>query len=197
MGNIRVHEFVTLDGVFEDPRWTFDLGFDPKMGEAIAEIMGACAAILLGRQTYEMFEPAWSTRTADEDPGAPFMNESPKYVVSRSLKRATWNNSTILPGYSPESIRSLKESNAGDVYVSGSGTLVQAMLADGLVDHLHLFVYPVVLGSGRRLLDNLSSPFKLTLETAAPYENGVVRLDYARSTTSPMNSATPRGQVSS
>src|SRR5437773_7466215 len=81
MGNIVVHEFTTLDRVIDAPTWTFDFGFDPKMGTAIAEIMGGCKGLLLGRRTFEMFAPAWSARTAADDPGAPFMNESPKYVV--------------------------------------------------------------------------------------------------------------------
>ena len=82
MGNIRVHEFMSLDGVIDEPRWTFEYGFDPKMGEALAGAMADCQGILLGRVTYEMFEPAWSSRTAAEDPGAPFMNDTMKYVVS-------------------------------------------------------------------------------------------------------------------
>ena len=82
MGKIAVHEFITLDGVIEDPRWTMDYPFDPKMGQAIGGIMGASKGLLLGRRTYEMFAPAWSTRTAEEDPGAPFMNDTMKYVVS-------------------------------------------------------------------------------------------------------------------
>ncbi|HUA70386.1 MAG TPA: dihydrofolate reductase family protein [Solirubrobacteraceae bacterium] len=88
MGQILVHEFISLDGVFEAPRWTMEYGFDPKMGDAIGGIMGGCKAILLGRQTFEEFAPAWSSRTADEDPGAPFMNETPKYVVSTTLQSA-------------------------------------------------------------------------------------------------------------
>ena len=89
MGTIRVHEFTSLDGVIDTPTWTFDFGFDPAMGQDIGNLMSSCDAILLGRNTYEMFEPAWSTRTADEDPGAPFMNESTKYVVSSTLKEGT------------------------------------------------------------------------------------------------------------
>src|SRR5438132_3696143 len=96
MGNILVHEFITLDGVIEDPSFTFDFAFDPRMGTAIAEIMGSSKAILLGRRTYEMFAPAWSTRTAEDDPGAPFMNESPKYVVSENIKDTDWNNSEVI-----------------------------------------------------------------------------------------------------
>src|SRR5437879_4778484 len=80
MGKILVHEFISLDGVIESPSWTMEFGFDPKMGEAIARIMGSCGGLLLGRRTFEMFAPAWSGRTAEQDPGAPFMNDSPKYV---------------------------------------------------------------------------------------------------------------------
>jgi len=88
MGTIKAHEFMSLDGVIDAPTWTFDYGFDPAMGQDIGNLMSSCEAILLGRNTYEMFEPAWSTRTADDDPGAPFMNDSTKYVVSSTLKAA-------------------------------------------------------------------------------------------------------------
>ena len=81
-----VHEFITLDGVIDNPSWSFDYPFDPKMGTAIAGIIGACQAILLGRTTFELFAPAWSARTAEDDPGAPFMNGSPRYVVSSGLR---------------------------------------------------------------------------------------------------------------
>src|SRR6266571_8360197 len=110
-----------------------DYPFDPKMGEAISRIMGSSKALLLGRRTFEMFAPAWSSRTAEDDPGAPFMNESPKYVVSATLQSAEWSNSTLLGEYDAEAIRSLKDRIDGDIYVSGSGTLVRAMLADGLL----------------------------------------------------------------
>ena len=176
MGRIRVHEFITLDGVFEAPTWTFDYPFDPKMGAAIAGVMGSSQAILLGRRTYEEFMPAWSTRTADEDPGAPFMNESPKYVVSSTLSDPEWSNSTALGRYSAEEIRALKDRVEGDIYVSGSGTLVRALLADGLVDVLHLFVYPVTRGEGPRLFAGDAS--RLSLIRSETYDNGVVYLAY-------------------
>ena len=105
--------------------------------------------ILLGRTTYKMFEPAWSTRTVEDEPGAPFFNDTTKYVVSATLTTASWRNSTIVGPYDPGAIRRLKDDLDGDLYVSGSGTLVRAMLADGLVDELHLFVYPLTRGSGR------------------------------------------------
>lgn len=179
MGTIAVHEFIGLDGVFEDPSWTFEFGFDPKMGEALGAVMGSCKAILLGRRTFEMFAPAWSTRTAEEDPGAPFMNESPKYVVSGSLKTADWQNSTILGPYSADTIRDLKAKVDGGIYVSGSGTLVRALLADGLVDELHLFVYPVAVGAGQRLFADHNGPAsKFALAGSEVYSNGVVHLAY-------------------
>src|SRR5215471_7587662 len=105
MAPIRVHEFITLDGVIEAPTWTFEYGFDPAAGAAIARIMGGCDRILLGRTTYQMFEPAWSPRTAEEDPGAPFMNDSTKYVVSSTLTTPSWRNSEIVGPYAPEAIR--------------------------------------------------------------------------------------------
>jgi dihydrofolate reductase len=180
VGEILVHEFMTLDGVNEDPSWTFDYPFDPKMGEAIAQLMGSCDAILLGRKTYVMFEPAWSKRTAKEDPGAPFMNESRKYVVSKTLKDTTWNNSEIVEGYDADAIGALKEHHKGNLYVSGSGTLVRAMLADGLVDELHLFVFPVVRGHGGRLFAEGAPESKFVLAECERYSNGVVYLAYER-----------------
>src|SRR3954453_5403597 len=130
MGKIAIHEFVSLDDVFEDPRWTADYGFDPKMGEAIGALTSGATGLLLGRRTYEMFAPAWSGRTAEDDPGAPFMNDSPKYVVSGTLESADWSNSEIIGPYDAEAIGALKQRLDGDLYVSGSGTLVRAMLDD-------------------------------------------------------------------
>jgi dihydrofolate reductase len=178
VGAIHVHEFMSLDGVIDAPTWTADFGFDPKMAEAIGAFMGGSRGILLGRTTYEMFEPAWSTRTAEDDPGAPFFNDTMKYVVSGTLTDATWRNSKIIGPYDPDAIRSLKEEVDGDLYVSGSGTLVRAMLADGLVDELHLFVYPVTRGSGSRLFAEEGAPGKFSLAACESYENGVVYLAY-------------------
>jgi dihydrofolate reductase len=181
MGKLAVHEFISLDGVYEDPSWTFEFGFDPKMGETLGEITQACDAILLGRRTYEMFYPAWSTRTAEDDPGAPFFNDTAKYVVSGTLEHADWNNSTVLGPYDPALIRDLRETTKG-IYVSGSGTLVRGMLADGLVDELHLFVFPIALASGERLFSESGSPTKLSLVQTDAYDNGVVHLAYGPAT---------------
>ena len=178
MGEIHVHEFMSADGVIDAPVWTFEYGFHPKMGEAIGAVCARSTGILLGRTTYEMFEPAWSTRTVEDDPGAPFFNDTTKYVVSGTLETATWGNSKIIGPYDPDVIRSLKDEVDGDLYVSGSGTLVRAMLADGLVDELHLFVYPLTRGPGPRLFPEGAAPAKLSLEGCESYENGVVYLVY-------------------
>ena len=178
MGAIHVHEFMSLDGVIDEPTWTFDYGFHPKMGEAIGAVTDRSHGILLGRTTYEMFEPSWSTRTVEDDPGAPFFNDTTKYVVSGTLTTATWRNSEIIGPYDPDTIRKLKEEVDGDLYVSGSGMLVRAMLADGLVDQLHLFVYPLTRGSGARLFPQEGEPRKLSLAASESYDNGVVYLAY-------------------
>ena len=178
MGIIKVHEFTTLDGVIDAPTWTFDFPFDPKMGDAIGGMMGDCKSILLGRRTFEMFAPAWSQRTAADDPGAPFMNDSRKYVVAATSPSVEWNNSTVIGPYDAATIRGLKEEVDGGIYVSGSGTLVRAMLEHGLVDELHLFVYPLTVGSGPRLFADGASPRKMELIASEAYSSGVVRLSY-------------------
>ena len=178
MGAIHVHEFMSLDGVIDAPTWTFDYGFDPKMGEAIAAVTARSGGILLGRTTYEMFEPAWSTRTAEDDPGAPFFNDTTKYVVSGTLTNATWRNSEIVGPYDPAAIRRLKDEVDGDLYVSGSVTLVRALIADGLVDGLHLFVYPLTRGDGPRLFPEGAAVSRFSLATSDAYANGVVYLSY-------------------
>lgn len=178
MGKIRVHEFTTMDGVIDEPRWSFDFGFDPKMGAAIAKAMSGCDAILLGRVTYEMFEPAWSGRTADDDPGAPFMNDTAKYVVSSTLTKATWRNSEIVGRYDSGAIKRLKDRVDGGLYVSGSGTLVRALLGDNLVDELHLFTYPITRAGGPRLFGPETGSSKWALADSQAYDNGAVYLNY-------------------
>jgi dihydrofolate reductase len=178
VGAVHVHEFMSLDGVIDAPTWTFDYGFDPKMGEAIGAVTARSRGILLGRTTYEMFEPAWSTRTVEDDPGAPFFNDTTKYVVSSTLTEPTWRNSQIVGPYNAARIRGLKEEVDGDVYVSGSGTLVRAMLDDGLVDELHLFIYPLTRGQGPRLFPEGAPPAKLSLAASQSYDNGVVYVAY-------------------
>jgi dihydrofolate reductase len=177
MGAILVHEFMTLDGIIDAPVWTAEFGFDPAMAGPLAAVTGRSAGILLGRTTYQMFEPAWSTRTVEDDPGAPFFNDTTKYVVSGTLTEPTWSNSEVIGAYDPDRIRALKE-EVGDLYVSGSITLVRAMLADGLVDELHLFVYPTTRGAGPRLFTEDAGVGAYELAGSEHYENGVVYLSY-------------------
>jgi dihydrofolate reductase len=178
LGAINVHEFMSLDGVIDAPTWTFEYGFHEKMGERLAAVTERSKAILLGRNTYEAFEPAWSTRTVEDDPGAPFFNDSPKYVVSSTLEDPTWNNSKVLGPYDPAAIRRLMDEVDGDIYMSGSIMLVHAMLADGLIDELHLCVYPLTRGSGPRLFTEGAEPHKMSLAIGESYDNGVLYLNY-------------------
>ena len=178
MGAITVHEFTTVDGVVDVPMWTADYGFPDDLAASIGALTASSSGILLGRTTYQMFAPAWSRRTAEDDPGAPFFNETRKYVVSSTLTDAgsVWRNSTVLGGYDADRIRALKEEH--DLYVSGSATLVRALLADGLVDELHLFVYPVALGTGIRLFPDGAPRTPLSLVAADRLSNGVAHLTY-------------------
>ncbi len=169
---------MSLDGVIDAPTWTAEFGFDPRMVGALGEAMTGCDAILLGRTTFEMFEPAWSVRTVEQDPGAPFFNDTMKYVVSSTLKDTTWRNSTVFGPYDANKIRELKDKSDG-IYVSGSGTLVRALLADGLVDEMHLFVYPVTMQGTNRLFDGIPAT-KWSLARSESYDNGVLYLNYSR-----------------
>ena len=180
MGAITVHEFTTLDGVVDVPMWTVDYGFPDDLSDAIGAQTSAASGILLGRTTFEMFAPAWSTRTVEDDPGAPFFNETRKHVVSATLQDAesVWRNSTVLGGYDAGRIRELKEQEDGDLYVSGSATLVRALVADGLVDELHLYVYPLAVGTGIRLFPDGAPRTPLSLLGAESLSNGVVHLTY-------------------
>jgi dihydrofolate reductase len=177
---IKVHEFTTVDGVVDAPMWTVDYGFPEDLSASIGALTGSASGILLGRNTFEMFAPAWSTRTVEDDEGAPFFNDTRKYVVSSTLTdaEAVWRNSTVIGGYSADRIRSLKEKSEGDLYVSGSATLVRALVADGLVDELHLYVYPVAVGTGIRLFPEGASKTPLALLGAEALSNGVAHLTY-------------------
>jgi dihydrofolate reductase len=180
MGRILVSEFITLDGVIDTPTFTFPFGFTPGMGEAMAAITGPNSqAILFGRTTWVESGPAWTSRDMSEDPGAPFFNETPKYVVSSTLEDVSgWPNSTVIGGYDVATIQKLKDETDGGIYLYGSGTLVRALLADGLVDELHLFLYPVVLGAGPQLFPAGAPASTLALAAHEAFENGVVHLTY-------------------
>src|SRR4051812_19221009 len=159
--------------------WTADYGFPEDLSDLIGAMTGSASGILLGRRTFEMFAPAWSARTAEEDPGAPFFNDSPKYVVSSTLTDAesVWRNSTAVGGYDADRLRALKD-EAGDLYVSGSATLGRAPLAGGVGGELHPFVYPLAPRTGIRLFPAGALRTPLSLLDADRLSNGVVHLSY-------------------
>lgn len=158
MRKIIVSEFVSLDGVVENPGWTFPYWND-EIRDFKAEEDAITDSLLLGRVTYEMFAAAWPE---SEDEGAERMNSMPKYVVSSTLERADWNNTTIIKGNVIESIRALQQGDGQGFLVYGSPTLVQTLIANNMVDSLRLLVYPVVLGEGLRLFhDGTTATLKL------------------------------------
>jgi dihydrofolate reductase len=186
MGRIVVTEFVSLDGVMEDPGgsegtkhggWTFefDRGEDGDKFK-LDEILEA-EAQLLGRVTYEGFAAAWPKMT-DEAGFAEKINGMPKYVVSSTLDEATWNNSTILSGDLVKEVTRLKQDVDGVILVAGSATLVQGLVENDLVDELRLMVFPVVLGSGRRLFGEMSDKKRLRLGDSSTVGEGISILRY-------------------
>jgi dihydrofolate reductase len=188
MGKIVVTEFVSLDGVFEDPggaegykhggwSFTFNRGDDGDKFK-LDELMAADAH-LLGRKTYEGFAAAWPTIT-DEVGFAERMNSLPHYVVSSSIEKADWEPTTVIRDNVAEQIRGLKTEYAGDILVAGSGTLARFLLAEGLLDELRLMVFPIVLGEGRRLLDETAATARLRYVGTQPVgPDGIVVQTYA------------------
>jgi dihydrofolate reductase len=171
VGKLVVSEFVTLDGVMEDPGgaegfdrggWAFTFERGPEGDRfKLDELMDA-EAMLLGRVTYEGFAAAWPGRT-DEVGFAAKMNSMPKYVVSSTLRDPQWTNSTVLTGDVAASVAGLKENLSGDLLVAGSRTLVGALAEHDLVDEYRLMVFPVVLGAGKRLFADGPGPKPFTV----------------------------------
>lgn len=175
MRKIIVTEFVSLDGIMEDPQWTFKYWND-EIAAFKGEETSNNEPILLGRVTYEGFAQAWPQRT-DEESGGVYFNGTRKYVVTTTLDKAEWNNSVIISDNIIEEITKLKEEDGSDMIVHGSATLAQTLIKHDLVDQIRLLVYPVVLGKGKRLFDeDTTASFKL-LETRA-FSSGVVALIY-------------------
>lgn len=186
MGKIVVTEFVSLDGVIEDPGgsesyehggWTFEIDRGEEGDKFKLDELIEAEAQLLGRVTYEGFAAAWP---AMED-GAGFaekMNAMPKYVVSSTLREASWSNSTILSGELPDEVARLHREVDGVILVAGSAQLVQGLLEHDLVDELRLMVFPVVLGEGKRLFDGVSGKKPLRLTGSMTLGEGIALLTY-------------------
>ena len=179
MRRIVVTEFLSLDGVMEDPGgsegtefggWTFKFD-DPEGMKYKLDEVADHDAMLLGRVTYEGFASAWPGRT-DEVGFADKMNAMPKYVVSRTLEKADWNNSTVLSGDLATEVSALREQDGGDILVAGSATLVRGLIGADLVDEYRLMVFPIVLGKGTRLFADAPGTPILKLVDVKPLESG-------------------------
>ncbi len=186
MGQIVVTEFISLDGVVEDPGgsenfkhsgWSFEIDRGDEGNKFKLDETMASDALLLGRVTYEGFAEAWPQRDGEF---ADKFNNMPKYVVSSTLEQPEWSNSTVLDGDVAEAVAKVREEHDGDIVVHGSVQLVQALLDQGLVDELRLMVFPVVLGSGKRLFGETTDKLPLRLVDSKTVGDGVAILVYQR-----------------
>jgi len=191
MRKIVVSTFLSLDGVMqapggpeEDPSGGFELGgwsvnyWDEMMGQVMAESMSTPADLLLGRKTYEIFAGYWPNATGE--PGAESMNSARKYVVTTTLDRADWQHSTLIKGNVPSQLRRLKQEDGPELRVIGSATLIQTLLQHDLVDEFSLWIFPVVLGHGKRLFAGGAVPVGLALTGNKTSTTGVIIATYRR-----------------
>jgi dihydrofolate reductase len=186
MGRIVVTEFVSLDGVMEDPGgsedfryggWSFEISRGDEGDKFKLDETFSSEALLLGRVTYEGFAEAWPTR---DGKFADKFNSMPKYVVSSTLRDPEWNNSTVLDGDVVDEVTKLKGEIGGDIVVHGSARLAQTLLEHDLVDELRLMVYPIVLGTGKRFFGETSDKKTLELVDSRVVGDGVMVLTYKR-----------------
>lgn len=176
MRKIVAVEFMSLDGVVESPHeWHFPY-FNDEMGEAVGGQMAAADALLLGRVTYEAFAAVWPER-GDDEPGAAEMNSMQKYVASKTLDTADWQNSTVLRGDLAQELAKLKAQLGKNIWISGSITLVQNMLAEGLLDELHLITHPIIVGKGQKMFRD-GEQVPLEVVESKIFQNGVVSAVY-------------------
>ena len=170
--------FISLDGVIEDANEWTGPWFNAEVGQAVGSMIAAQDAMLLGRVTYDAFAAHWPHQAGEM---ADTMSGTAKYVVSGTLTSADWQNTTVIPrDHAAEQITELKQQPGENIGMTGSGTLVGWLLREGLLDELHLLVFPVVLGHGKRLFAEPGDNVPLNLLDSATYETGVVHLTYAR-----------------
>jgi dihydrofolate reductase len=186
MGRIVITEFVSLDGVIEAPGggegfkydgWSFEIDRGEEGNAFKLQETMASEALLLGRKTYEGFAAAWPSRDGEF---ADKFNTMPKYVVSSTLKDPEWTNTTVVSGDLAEHVAKLEEAHEGDVVVHGSASLVQGLIEEDLVDAMHLMVFPVVLGEGKRLFGPTREKKRLRLAESKTVGDGVLILVYER-----------------
>jgi dihydrofolate reductase len=185
MAKVVVSQFVTVDGVFEDPGgsekferggWAFQFDRGPDGNQFKLDEVMASEALLLGRTTYEGFADAWPSRTGEF---ADKFNGMRKYVVSSTLTDPEWNNTVVIDGNVAEEVSKLRHEDGGDILVNGSARLVETLMAKDLVDEYRLMVFPVVLGKGKRLFGDPARAKALQLAEARPVgPDGVVILTY-------------------
>ncbi len=169
--------FMSLDGVVEAPdQWHFPY-FNEEMGAAVGAAMAAGDTMLLGRRTYEEFAGYWPHQGSDV-PMADQMNNTPKLVVSTTLDRVEWQNSTLIRGNVAEALTGLKQQPGKNINITGSGTLVRSLLRDGVLDELQLLVHPIVVGSGKRLFEDIGAQVPLKLVDSTAFSTGVVSLTF-------------------
>jgi dihydrofolate reductase len=169
--------FVSVDGVFSDPNEWMGPWFSPELGQAVGSMVGAQDEMLLGRVTYSEFAAIWPHQEGEM---ADKMNGSVKYVASGTLESADWQNTTLIKGDVAAQITELKKRDGKNIGMTGSGTLVSWLLRAGLLDELNLFVFPVVLGSGKRLFAADKDQLPLTLISSQAYPGGVLHQIYGK-----------------
>ena len=190
MRKLKVTTFVTLDGVMQAPggpdedrsggftHGGWSVGYwDDQMGKVMGEFMGRPFELLLGRKTYEIFAAYWPHST---DPGADALNSARKHVASRTLRSVDWNNSTLIKGDVATYVSELKKQSGPEIQVHGSGDLLQTLLKNDLVDELHVWTFPVVLGNGKRLFADGAVPAGLKVDAVTTSTTGVVIATYER-----------------
>ena len=169
--------FISLDGVVEGANEWMGPWFNPELGQAVGSLMGAQDAMLLGRVTYDEFAAHWPQQTGEM---ADTMNGTPKYVVSGTLKSAEWQNTTLIPAASAFAEIAELKLPGRNIGMTGSATLISSLLREGLLDELHLFVLPLVVGSGKRLFGTPGDQLPLKLLGSATFQTGAVHLTYAK-----------------
>ncbi|MEV0616500.1 dihydrofolate reductase family protein [Nonomuraea sp. NPDC050404] len=187
MGKIVALTYLSLDGVMENPAWTAPFWNDEHSDYAQGPMFG-CDALLLGRVTYEGFAASWPYMEETEGEGAVRMNTMPKYVVSTTLDKAEWNNSTVVKGDLATEIAKLKERH-GTLLVYGSADLITSLIKLDLIDELRLWIHPVVVGHGKRLFPSGVDTTTWRLATTHVFSSGAVVLDYRPGTGKPGDDA--------
>jgi len=192
MRKLATITFVTLDGIMQAPGgpgeddgdgfksggWSVNY-WDDMMGQAMDETFAKNPDLLLGRKTYEIFAAYWPY--AKDDPGADNLNNAKKYVVSRTLDRVDWNNSTLIKGDVVKEITRLKGLDGPELQVHGSSNLIQTLLKHNLIDELHLWIFPVAIGNGKRLFGEGTNPSGFKLLDCKPSSTGVILATYEQS----------------